>query len=258
MVQRLLCTWTDLAAQPDEGCLQKRRQSPGDVDLARPHSSLGKKPGQLLGTGEEQMSKLTMTTFVTLDGVMQAPGGPQEDTRDGFQHGGWLVPCFDPDAGKFMSGVFERADAFLLGRVTYQIFAGHWPRVTDASNVVATKLNALPKHVASSTLEKTAWSNSCLVRDVVTEVAQLKARYQRELQVHGSGGLAQTLIEHDLVDEYNLLTFPVMLGTGRRLFGAGTMPAALELAGSQVTSTGVVISTYQRAGRPKYGSFMLD
>jgi dihydrofolate reductase len=204
------------------------------------------------------MSKLTMTTFLTLDGVMQAPGGPQEDTRGGFQHGGWLVPYFDPDAGKFMTEVFERVDAFLLGRVTYQIFAGHWPRVTDPNDPIASKLNALPKHVASSTLEKTEWNNSSLVRNVVAEVGQLKSRYTRELQVHGSCGLAQTLIEHDLVDEYNLLTFPVMLGTGKRLFGAGTMPAALKLARSQVTSTGVIISTYLRAGRPTYGSFALD
>lgn len=204
------------------------------------------------------MSKLTMTTFLTLDGVMQAPGGPQEDTRDGFKHGGWLVPYFDPTAGQFMTEVFERADAFLLGRVTYQIFAGHWPRVTDPNDVIATKLNALPKHVASSTLDKAEWNNASLVRDVVTQVAQLKSRYKRELQVHGSCGLAQTLIEHDLVDEYNLLTFPVMLGTGKRLFGAGTMPAALKLARSQVTSKGVVISTYLRAGRPEYGSFALD
>jgi dihydrofolate reductase len=204
------------------------------------------------------MSKLTMTTFVTLDGVMQAPGGPEEDTRDGFQHGGWLVPYFNPESGQFMTEVFERADAFLLGRVTYQIFAGHWPRVTDPNDVIATKLNTLPKHVASNTLEKAEWQSSSIVRDVVTQVAQLKSRYPRELQVHGSCGLAQTLIEHDLIDEYNVLTFPVILGTGKRLFGAGTMPAALKLARSHVTSTGVVISTYLRAGRPKYGSFALD
>lgn len=204
------------------------------------------------------MGKLTMTTFVTLDGVMQAPGGPPEDTSGGFSHGGWLVPLADPDMGQFMASVFDRADAFLLGRGTYQIFAGHWPRVTDPADPIATRLNQLPKHVASKTLDKFEWNNSSLVRDVVGGVAELKRRYARELQVHGSAGLAQTLTQHDLVDEYNLLTFPVVLGTGKRLFGAGAVPSALELASTRTTSRGVVISTYRRAGKPTYGSFMLE
>jgi dihydrofolate reductase len=204
------------------------------------------------------MSKLTLTTFLTLDGVMQAPGGPPEDTSDGFKHGGWLVPHFDPELGKFMSAVMERAAAFLLGRGTYQIFAGHWPRVTDPQDPIATRLNQLPKHVASKTLDRLEWHNSTLVRDVVPEVTALKGRYTGELQVHGSAGLAQTLLEHDLVDEYNLLVFPILLGTGKRLFGSGTVPAALELQSSRTTDKGVVVSTYRRAGRPSYGSFMLD
>ncbi len=203
------------------------------------------------------MSKLTITTFLTLDGVMQAPGGPPEDVSGGFQYGGWLVPYFDADTGKFMTEVFERVDAFLLGRGTYQIFASHWPRVTDPNDAIAARLNALPKHVVSKSLARVDWHNSTLVRDVTTEVAALKDKYDRELQVHGSAGLAQTLIEHDLVDEYNVLTFPVVLGTGKRLFGAGAVPAALELKHSQATSSGVVISTYARAGKPKVGSFML-
>ena len=204
------------------------------------------------------MSKLTMTTFLTLDGVMQAPGGPPEDTSGGFSHGGWLVPFFDGDTGKFMVEVFERADAFLLGRSTYQIFANHWPRVTDPSDPIASKLNALPKHVVSKTLDRVDWNNSSLVRDVVSEVTTLKRRYVQELQVHGSAGLAQTLIEHDLVDEYHLLLFPVVLGTGKRLFGAGAVPAALKLLQTRTTSTGTLIVSYARAGKPTVGSFMLD
>ena len=204
------------------------------------------------------MSKLTMTTFLTLDGVMQAPGGPPEDTSGGFPFGGWLVPYADAEMGKFMTEVFDRAAAFLLGRGTYQIFANHWPRVTDPSDPIAAKLNALPKHVASKTLSQVDWNNSSLVANVVTDVSALKARYQGELQVHGSAGLAQTLIQHDLVDEYHVLVFPVLLGTGKRLFGSGTRPAALKLNGSRTTSTGVVIASYARAGKPTFGSFMLE
>lgn len=204
------------------------------------------------------MAKLTLTTFLTLDGVMQAPGGPPEDTSGGFEHGGWLVPYFDSDLGQFMTQIFERCDAFLLGRGTYEIFAGHWPRVTDPNDPIATRLNQLPKHVASQTLDKVDWHNSTLLRDVVGEVPALKARYQRELQVHGSAGLAQTLLQHDLVDELNLLTFPVVLGTGKRLFGNGTLPSALELQSARTSTTGVVMSAYRRVGRPRYGSFMLE
>ena len=204
------------------------------------------------------MSKLTMTTFLTLDGVMQAPGGPPEDPSGGFSYGGWLVPFFDQDMGKFMVEVFERADAFLLGRTTYQIFAGHWPRVTDPSDLIASKLNSLPKHVASKTLERVDWHASSLVTDVISAVPTLKDRYPRELQVHGSAGLAQTLLEHDLVDEYHLLVFPVVLGTGKRLFAAGALPARLKLLGTRTTESGTIIASYARAGTPKFGSFMLD
>ena len=168
------------------------------------------------------MSKLTVTTFVTLDGVMQAPGGPKEDASGGFAHGGWLVPYADPGMSAFMTEVFDRADAFLLGRGTYQIFAGHWPRVTDPADPIASRLNGLPKHVASRSLDRVEWNNSSLVRDVAREVAALKERYTRELQVHGSAGLIQTLAAHDLVDEYNVLLFPVVLGKGKRLFEPGS------------------------------------
>jgi dihydrofolate reductase len=200
------------------------------------------------------MPRLTMTSFVTMDGVMQAPGGPQEDVSGGFTHGGWLVPHFDQEFGEFMTGVFHRAGAFLLGRGTYQIFAGHWPKVTDPADVVAVALNTLPKYVASRTLDQADWKASTIIRDVPSEVARLKAAPgARELQVHGSPGLAQTLLQHELIDELHLLTFPVILGIGKKLFGTGTVPTAFELTASQATSAGCVITSYRRAGRPRYG-----
>jgi dihydrofolate reductase len=204
------------------------------------------------------MAELTLTTFLTLDGVMQAPGGPEEDTSGGFPHGGWLVPHFDDDMGKTMDEVFQKADAFLLGRTTYDIFAAYWPRITAPDDLIAFKLNTLPKHVASRTRTKFSWNETSLVRDVAKEVVELKKRYPREVQVHGSCGLAQTLIENGLVDEYRLLTFPVVLGMGKRLFGAGAMPAMLSLVRSSTTSTGVIVSVYRRAGNLKTGSFALD
>jgi dihydrofolate reductase len=204
------------------------------------------------------MAKLVVTTFVTLDGVMQAPGGPNEDRSGGFEHGGWLVPYFDEATGEFMNEVFERPGAFLLGRKTYEIFTGHWPHVTDEDDPIASKLNTLPKYVASRTLENADWQNSTVIRDVPTEVAKLKSEAGGELQVHGSGDLIQTLIEHDLVDAYNVLTFPVVLGTGKRLFPEGVTPGALRLTGSRTTGTGVVISAYERAGEPEYGEVGLD
>jgi dihydrofolate reductase len=204
------------------------------------------------------MAELTLTTFLTLDGVMQAPGGPGEDESGDFPHGGWLVPHADADMGAIMVEIFSKADAFLLGRTTYDIFAAHWPRVGSPDDPVAAKLNSLPKHVASRTRSTFGWSGSTLVHDVVKEVAELKKRYARELQVHGSCGLAQTLIANDLVDEYRLLTFPVILGTGKRLFGRGAVPAMLALVRSATTSTGTVLSVYRRAGALRTGSFGLD
>ena len=200
------------------------------------------------------MATLTITTFLTLDGVMQAPGGPDEDRDGGFEHGGWLVPSFDEDLGRFMAEIFANADAFLLGRRTWEIFAGYWPKVTDPADPIAAPLNRLPKHVASRTLERVGWQGSSLVRDAASEVAALKARYARELQVHGSGGLAQTLLAHDLVDTLRLLVFPVALGTGKRLFGEGTVPAAFALVDSRTTPRGVAMHTYRRVGKPTYGT----
>ena len=202
------------------------------------------------------MGSLTINTFLTLDGVMQSPGAPTEDASGGFTHGGWLVPYADPDMGQYITEAFTMIDALLLGRKTYEIFAAHWPRVTDPDNHIAVALNKMPKHVVSRTLHRVAWHNSSLVQgDIVNEVAKLKGRYEREISVQGSSQLAQTLIENDLIDEYRVWFYPITLGTGKRLFGPGTVPLALTLTGTKTTSTGVVINTYRRAGRPKYGSF---
>jgi dihydrofolate reductase len=202
--------------------------------------------------------KLTVTTFLTLDGVYQAPGGPNEDRDGGFEHGGWVVPYFDDDMFGFINDVFSRPDAFLLGRRTYEIFASHWPRVTDASDPVASALNGLPKYVASRRLKRADWQGSTIIREVVKDVAELKRRYAREVQVHGSGELIQTLLANDLVDELNLLLFPVVLGTGKRLFGSGAIPAAFTPTDTRTTRSGVAISTHRRAGKPTYGAVGLE
>jgi dihydrofolate reductase len=208
---------------------------------------------------EEITMRLTLHTFLTLDGVMQAPGGPEEDTDGGFAHGGWSFPYGDEDFGTAVDGWFANVGAFLLGRRTYEIFAGYWPQVTDPDNPVASKLNALPKYVVSTTLDSVDWHNSSLLRgDVAAEVAKLKAQPGNELQVHGSGGLAQTLIEHDLIDEYRLLTFPVHLGSGKKLFRDGAPAAALRLTSATTTSAGVIIATYEPAGPARYGSYALE
>jgi dihydrofolate reductase len=199
-----------------------------------------------------------VTTFLSMDGVMQGPGGPEEDKSGGFEQGGWVVPYADEDFGRIVDGWFEMADAFLLGRKTYDIFAAHWPRVTDEDNPVATKLNTLPKYVASRTLKKADWNNSRIVGDVATEIPRLKGEPGRELQVHGSGVLALSLLEHGLVDEYRLFVFPLVLGEGKRLFADGSVPTALQLVETKTTSTGVVVSNYVPTGKPQYGSFALD
>ncbi|MCT7354494.1 dihydrofolate reductase family protein [Streptomyces sp. 15-116A] len=204
------------------------------------------------------MGKLVVTTFVTLDGVYQAPGGPREDTRDGFEHGGWSVPYGDEDFGRFIDGVFSRVGAFLLGRRTYDIFAGHWPKVTDPADPVAGKLNALPKYVVSGTLTDPEWSGTTVITgDLAKEVTALKERTDGELQVHGSGALVQSLFSADLVDTLHLLTFPVVLGTGRRLFPEGSLPTAFRHTGGSITGAGVSIQSYDRVGRPEYGSYEL-
>ncbi|MFD4526530.1 dihydrofolate reductase family protein [Streptomyces sp. NPDC058470] len=204
------------------------------------------------------MGKLVSQIFVSLDGVYQGPGGPQEDPRGGFEQGGWTVPFSDEDFGRFVTEVFGGVDAFLLGRRTYDIFAGYWPKVTDPADPVASKLNALPKYVASSTLTDPAWTGTTVIGgDLAKEVAALKERTEGEIQVHGSGALLQSLLALDLVDTVHLLTFPVVLGAGLRLFPEGSVPTAFRRTGGRVTSTGVSIQSYDFAGRPEYGSFEL-
>lgn len=202
------------------------------------------------------MRKLVVGTFLTLDGVMQAPGGPEEDRGGGFAHGGWLVPHFDDTMGRIMDEWIGRAGGFLLGRMTYEIFAAHWPHVSG--DPIADKLNASPKYVASRTLERADWKPSSIIRgDVAEAVRRLKSESGGELQVHGSGDLIQTLLRHNLIDEFRLWTFPVVLGTGKRLFAGGTVPAGLKLLESQTSTTGVVLHVYLRVGNPEYGSFAL-
>jgi dihydrofolate reductase len=184
--------------------------------------------------------KLTVHTFITLDGVMQGPGGVEEDPSNGFDRGGWLVPYVDDDFGRIVDGWFREADEFLLGRTTYQLMQSVWPEITDPDNPVAGKLNNLPKHVVSTTLTDPTWQHSTVIADdVVAAVTALKGRPGRELQVHGSWQLARTLHDAGLVDEYRLLVFPVVVGTGKRLFGEGAAASGFTLVDSAVTSTGV-------------------
>jgi dihydrofolate reductase len=198
--------------------------------------------------------QLTSTTFISVDGVYQGPGGPTEDTSDGFDRGGWLVPFFDEQTGAFMTKVFERPDAFLIGRRTYEIFAASWPANTDPNDPVAGKLNNLPKYVASKTLKDPEWNNTrVLDGDVVEAVRDLKAQPGRELQVHGSGALLRFLIENELMDRVNLLVFPVIVGKGKRLFPEDGLDLRLALEESRTTPSGVTISVYRPVGRPEYG-----
>jgi dihydrofolate reductase len=200
------------------------------------------------------MRKLTVNTFLSLDGVMQSPGGPDEDPTGGFTHGGWGVKYFDDEMMAQMAeaGPYE----LLLGRGTYEIFAAHWPY---DEGPIADQLNSTRKHVASTTLEQVDWSNSTLITgDVPEYVAALKEQDGPEIQVHGSPGLIQTLLRHDLIDELRLWIYPLVLGKGKRLFGDGTIPAALKLVDSKVSTTGVTINTYVRAGEIDTGSFEFD
>jgi dihydrofolate reductase len=205
-------------------------------------------------TKENPMRILAINSFVSLDGVMQSPGGPDEDPTGGFTHGGWGVNYIDDE----MMGAVAEADPYelLLGRGTYEIFAAHWPY---DEGPIADRLNGTRKHVASRTLERVDWNNSTLITgDVAEYVTALKEGDGPETQVHGSPGLIQTLLEHDLIDEFRVWIFPVVIGTGKRLFGDGAIPAALKLVDSKVSKTGVTINTYQRAGDVETGSFEFD
>ena len=200
------------------------------------------------------MRKLAVGTFVTMDGVMQAPGGPNEDRDGGFQHGGWLVPYFDEKFLGIMTEWTKRAGAFLLGRKTYEIFAASWPKSTDPADEIAKALNSRPKYVASRTLDEVTWNNSHLLKGDVTEVvAKLKAQEGGEIQVHGSSALLQTLLKHNLIDTLRIWQFPVVVGTGKRLFGEGAIPCSFRLVDTQETATGAVLHVYERAGGLKYG-----
>jgi dihydrofolate reductase len=198
---------------------------------------------------EKPVRTLAVNTFVSLDGVMQAPGGPHEDPTGGFTKGGWAVTYFDEEMMDRISG----GDPYelLLGRGTYEIFAAHWPY---DEGPIADHLNSTPKHVASTTLDRVEWNNSTLISgDVAEYIEALKRREGPEIQVHGSPGLIQTLLEQDLIDEFRIWIFPVALGTGKRLFGEGTIPVALRLVDSAVSKTGVTINTYARAGEIEIG-----
>jgi dihydrofolate reductase len=200
------------------------------------------------------MRKLVVGTCLTLDGVMQAPGGPNEDREGGFRHGGWLVPYFDEKFGEIMTEWTKRAGAFLLGRKTYEIFAASWPKSTDPADEIATALNTRPKFVPSRTLDRVTWNNSHLLKgDVAEEVAKLKVQEGGEIQVHGSSDLLQTLLKHNLIDTLRIWQFPVVVGTGKRLFGEGTIPGSFRLVDTQQTATGAVLHVYERAGGLKYG-----
>ncbi|MDD1749836.1 MAG: dihydrofolate reductase family protein [Methanothrix sp.] len=204
------------------------------------------------------MRKLIVLSFITLDGIMQAPGGPEEDPTGGFLYGGWTVGYWDDFLGSVMSEQMAKPFDLLLGRKTYEIFAAHWP-YAKSDDPIAGKLNKAKKYVASKTLEKLDWNNSVLIKgNIVQEIKDLKQQNGPELQIHGSGNLIQTLLKHDLIDEFRLKIFPVTLGMGKRLFGDGTIPAGFKLVDSKTSTTGVIVAAYERAGKVRTGSFALD
>jgi len=199
--------------------------------------------------------KLTTVTHVSVDGVMQGLGGPDEDRRGGFERGGWALPLFvnDNEAVTFVNQVFQRAGAFLFGRRTYEIFAGSWGVMTDSDNPIAAALNTRPKYVASTTLTNPRWADTTVLSgDVAAAIGELKAKPAGELQVHGSGNLVRWLFDNQLVDEITLLTYPVVIGQGTRLFPDTGPDTALDLVDSRATPSGVTIQVYRPTGRPQY------
>jgi dihydrofolate reductase len=210
-------------------------------------------------TGRHRIEGLTMRlavhTFITLDGVMQSPGGPEEDPAGGFDLGGWQGPLYDEATGRIIHGWFTDAEAFLLGRKTYDIFAAYWPSDDAPEGLIAEKLNELPKYVASRGTPDLEWRNAHLLGPhAVAAVRELKERPGGELQVYGSGDLVQTLLGADLVDELRLITYPVVLGKGRRLFATNLNSSAWRLAESATTPSGAVPGVYRFHGRPTFGS----
>lgn len=198
------------------------------------------------------MRKIIVLEFITLDGVMQAPGGPEEDTSGGFKYGGWTVPYFDEVSGKMMDEQTSKPFELLLGRTTYEIFASYWPQHGDAWPGV----NKTKKYVVADQQMELEWENSILLKDdVVAKINKLKEQNSPDLQVYGSGNLVQALLKNDLIDELWLKIFPITLGTGKRLFAEGTIPAAFKLTNSRVSPSGVIFANYARAGTVKTGSF---
>ena len=205
------------------------------------------------------MRKLILLSFITLDGVMQAPGGPEEDPTGGFKYGGWVAGYFDDFLGKLMEKQMNKPFNLLLGRRTYEIFAAHWPYVKTDEDPFAASMNKAKKYVASKTLKRLDWSNSELIKgDVAKKVKKLKEQDGPDIQVHGSGNLIQTLLKHDLVDELWLKIFPITLGKGKRLFAEGTIPAGFKLLESETLPNGVIVASYARAGEVKTGSFEFE
>ena len=199
------------------------------------------------------MRKIIVLSMITLDGVMQAPGGPTEDTSGDFEYGGWTVPYVDDFLGQVMSEQMGRPFDLLLGRRTYEIFASYWPHQT---NPVASAFNKATKYVASTTATKYDWEKTVILKDNVGEqIKKLKEEDGPELQVHGSGNFIQTLLQNDLVDEFWLKIFPITLGKGKRLFDTGTIPAAFTLIESKISPSGVIIASFKRAGKVETGSF---
>jgi dihydrofolate reductase len=200
--------------------------------------------------------KLTTLTMVTVDGVMQGLGGPNEDRSGGFERGGWVTPYADNESMTFLNQVYQRANAFLFGRRTYEIFAGSWGTWDDpGDSPIWTALNTKPKYVASTTLTEPTWANTTVLSgDLGAAIGQLKAKPPGELQVHGSGALIRWLMANDLIDEVILLTCPVVVGQGTRLFPDVGPDTALELVGSRTTASGVTIQVYRPTGRPRYGT----
>ena len=198
------------------------------------------------------MRKIIVLTFISLDGVMQAPGGPTEDTSDGFKYGGWTVPYFDEFAGAVMAEQMSKPFELLLGRKTFEIFASYWPQHENEWKGI----NEVTKYVVSNTVTNHDWNNSVFInKNVVEEIKKLKQQDGPDLQVHGSSNLIQTLLKNDLVDEFWLKIFPITLGKGKRLFGEGTMPAAYKLYKCKSSPSGVIIASYKRAGKVQTGSF---
>jgi dihydrofolate reductase len=203
--------------------------------------------------------RLTLMQFLSLDGVTQGPGAPDEDTSDGFTRGGWFVPHLDDTFLRMVTGWVREADGFLLGRHTYENFARDWPKATDPNDEVAKQLNGRPKYVASQTLTAGEWApTTVLSGDVAARVAELKRQPGRELQIHGSARLAQSLLAAQLIDELRLVIAPVVVGAGRRLFPDGGTPAGLRLMRTDTTPRGLAIHVYEPAGPPATGSFGVD